>query len=97
MNPTTQLLRLVRVFRVIKGFQLLSSFRLIINALTRSVLPVFSAFIILIVVMCICAVMAVFQFGEGDPVNFGNLSRALFSIFKVTTGDFHRTRVEEEA
>lgn len=82
-----QVLRLVRVFRVIKGFQLLSSFRMIINALTRSVLPVFSAFIILIVVMCVFAVLSVEQFGPNDEDNFGNLSRALFTIFKVTTGD----------
>ena len=84
---SVQVLRLVRVFRVVKGVRTLSSFRLIINALSSAVLPVLSAFGILIVVMCIYAVMAVDLFAERDPESFGNLSRALFSIFQVTTGD----------
>ena len=82
-----QVLRLVRVFRVIKSFRMLQSFRLIINALSNALFPVFSAFTILILIMSIYAVMAVDLFGEKDPAYFGNLSRALFTIFQITTGD----------
>ena len=82
-----QVARLIRVLRVIKGFKLLASFRMIINALTRSILPVTSAFGILILIMSIFAVMAVDLFAQQDPENFGNLSRALFTVFRVTTGD----------
>ena len=53
-----QVLRLVRVFRVVKGVRTLSSFRLIVNALSSAVLPVLSAFGILIVVMCIWSELA---------------------------------------
>jgi len=43
-----------------------------------------SAFGILILVMSIYAVMAVDLFSVQDAENFGNLSRALFTIFQVT-------------
>jgi hypothetical protein len=43
-----------------------------------------SAFGILILVMSIYAVMAVDLFSVQDSENFGNLSRALFTIFQVT-------------
>ena len=82
-----QALRLIRVLRVIKSLRLVKSFRSIINALTRSLLPVSSALSLLVIVMSIFAVLAVDLFAQQDPENFGNLSRALFTIFLVTTGE----------
>ena len=37
--------------------------------------------------MSIFAVLAVDLFAQQDPENFGNLSRALFTILLVTTGE----------
>ena len=66
---------------------MLTSFRLIFNALSMAIFPVLSAFVILIIIMAIFAVMAVDLFSARDPDNFGDLSRALFSVFRVATGD----------
>ena len=66
---------------------MLTSFRLIFNALSMTIFPVLSAFVILIIIMTIFAVMTVDLFSARDPDNFGDLSRALFSVFRVTTGD----------
>ena len=66
---------------------MLTSFLLIFNALSMAIFPVLSAFVILIIIMAIFAVMAVDLFAARDPDNFGNLSLAIFSVFRVTTGD----------
>lgn len=81
------MLRLIRVLRVIKSLRLVKSFRSIINALFRSFQPLSSALCLLGLVMSIFAVLAVDLFAQQDPENFGNLSRALFTILLVTTGE----------
>ena len=68
------------VFRIFHSLNMLLPFRLIFNALSMSVLPVLSAFVILVIIMAIFSVMAVDIFGERDPDNFGDLGRALFSL-----------------
>jgi hypothetical protein len=52
-----------------------------------AIFPVLSAFVILIILMVIFAVMAVDLFSARDPDNFGNLTRSLVSVFRVATGD----------
>jgi len=61
-----------------------------------SVLPVLSAFVILVIIMAIFSVMAVDIFGERDPDNFKDLGRALFTVFRVTTGDSWSDLAREE-
>ena len=46
--PGFQLMRLTRVFRVIRLFKKLESMRIIITALSSSVYPVFNAFVIML-------------------------------------------------
>jgi hypothetical protein len=65
---------------------MLTSFRLIFNALSMAIFPVLSAFVILIIIMAIFAVMAVDLFSARDPENFGDLSRALFSVLSHYRG-----------
>ena len=48
------MLRLLRVLRVLKLFQRLSSLRVIINALFKSIVPVANAFVVLILVRRHC-------------------------------------------
>ena len=80
-----QVLRLIRVFRIVKSFRMLASFRIIMTALTGCILPVLSALGILILVVTIYAVVAVSSYADQDPVRFGNLSRALFTVFQIST------------
>jgi hypothetical protein len=42
---------------------------------------------LLLLITAIYASMAVGLFGEQDPINFGRLSRAVFTMFQACTGD----------
>jgi voltage-gated sodium channel len=51
--PGISVLRLLRVFKMIRLFQQLQSLRVLINALSTSVLPVLNAFVVLLLVTSI--------------------------------------------
>uniref|UniRef100_A0A7S0NDF1 EF-hand domain-containing protein n=1 Tax=Hanusia phi TaxID=3032 RepID=A0A7S0NDF1_9CRYP len=89
-NSKFQILRLIRVFRAVKALQIFASFRQIINALISSFTPVLSSFVILVLVTCIYAVLAVNLFQERNPALFGDFKRALFTMFTISTGDSWR-------
>lgn len=48
--PAVNVLRLVRIFRIFRLFQWFRSLKIIINAVTAAILPVFSSFIVLFLV-----------------------------------------------
>ena len=79
--------RLLRTFRIIRLFGKLKSLRAIINALTNSIGPVINAFIIMAVILCLYAIMAVTVFYESAPLSFGNLSRAIVELFRIAAGE----------
>uniref|UniRef100_A0A7S0EEW1 Ion transport domain-containing protein n=1 Tax=Hanusia phi TaxID=3032 RepID=A0A7S0EEW1_9CRYP len=91
--PGVSVLRLFRVFRVLRLFHRLSSLRIIINAVTASILPVANAFVVLLLITAIYAVLACMLFKSRDEVLFGKFSSALFSMFQVCTGDGWSTDV----
>jgi hypothetical protein len=84
--PGISILRLLRVFRVLRLFPRLKSLRMIINALTAAILPCANAFMVLLLFTCIYAVVAVTLFKDADPVQFGNFSASVYSMFQVCTG-----------
>ena len=77
-------LRLVRAFRVLRLFGKLRSLRLIVNALMHSLVPVISAFFVMILVIAIYSIVGSSLFGEEQPDKFGTFSRALFTMFQVS-------------
>jgi len=85
--PGLSILRLLRAFRVLRLFGKLASIRRIINALGSAVVPVCNAFLIMFLVTAIYAIMGNSLFGDLDDLYFGTFSRALFTMFQVTTGD----------
>ncbi|EKX51123.1 hypothetical protein GUITHDRAFT_134639 [Guillardia theta CCMP2712] len=85
--PGLSHLRLMRAFRVVRLFGRLASLRQIINALTASILPVFNAYIIMLLVTSIYAIVGVTFFSQTSPEKFGTFSLALFTMFQVATGD----------
>ena len=80
-------LRLMRAFRVMRLFGRLKSLRQIITSLTASLIPMGNAFLIMLLVTSIYAILGVNFFAESSPHFFGNFSRALFTLFQVCTGD----------
>jgi len=79
--------RLMRAFRVMRLFGRLQSLRQIVSALTASIVPVLNAFLIMLLITSIYAILGVNFFSENFPENFGTFSRALFTMFQVCTGD----------
>ena len=86
-------IRLMRAFRVMRLFGRLQSLRQIISSLTTSILPVLNAFLIMLLVTSIYAILGVNFFSEDFPESFGTFSRALFSMFQVCTGDSWATEL----
>ena len=74
-------------------FGRLQSLRQIISSLTTSILPVLNAFLIMLLVTSIYAILGVNFFSENFPESFGTFSRALFSMFQVCTGDSWATEL----
>jgi hypothetical protein len=58
LNVPASVLRMTRAIRVVRLFGRLKSFKTIIGALTASFLPVFNAFLLLVIVISICQLPA---------------------------------------
>lgn len=52
--PAINVLRLIRVFKMMRLFTKLKSLRMLINALAASVIPVINSFMILMLITSIC-------------------------------------------
>ncbi|EKX39507.1 hypothetical protein GUITHDRAFT_114473 [Guillardia theta CCMP2712] len=70
--PGVKSLRLMRAFRVLRLFGRLQSLRQIITALTHSIVPVLNAFLIMLLVTCIYAILAVNFYSDRSPEFFGS-------------------------
>ncbi|EKX49828.1 hypothetical protein GUITHDRAFT_104223 [Guillardia theta CCMP2712] len=85
--PGVNVLRLMRAFRVMRLFGRLASLRLIINSLCSSIVPVLNAFLIMLLITSIYAILAVNFFGSTSPEYFGTFTAALLTMFQVCTVD----------
>ena len=87
--PAVNVLRLIRVFKMVRLFRRLTALRVLINALSSSVVPVLYSFVILILITSIYSVLATDLFrprGEYDTETshmFSTFSSSLFSLFQV--------------
>lgn len=79
--------RLLRAFRVLRLFGRLKSIRSIVNALTASLVPVVNAFFIMFIVLSLYAIVGVNFYSKIDPDDFGNLSRAIVTLFRIAAGE----------
>ena len=89
-GPDVNVLRLVRIFRVVRIFNKLTSMRRIIDAMFYSLTPVLSAFLLTFLLVSIYAIVACNIFVEKYPhaqVYFGSFSLAFISLLGVATGD----------
>jgi len=80
-------LRLLRPLRVVRLLGRLQSLRLIINACTRSLIPVFNAFLVTFLITAIYSIIGVSTFDRIAPEFFNTFSIALFTMFQIATGD----------
>lgn len=85
ISSFAMLLRVIRVFRVLRLVDGLAELRLIVSVLIRSL----SSMLYIAVLMSICfylyAVLGVELFGKGQPMEYGTLHEAFFSLFRSLT------------
>jgi voltage-gated sodium channel len=73
-------IRIMRVFRVVRVSNRLASVRLIIKALGSAVVPVSNAFFIMLVATSIWAILGVSLFDKRSPEHFGNFGASFFTV-----------------
>lgn len=78
-------LRLVRILRVFRLVTVLPRLQLIVGALLKAIPSMGYVVILLGLHFYIFAAMAVFFFGANDPWHFGDLQRAMLSLFRAVT------------
>ena len=77
-----RMLRLVRLLTFIKGVEQL---RVIVAGLIQGFRSVFYIVVLLVLVIYLFGIMGCIVFGDVDPVHFGTVSIAMFSLFQVST------------
>ncbi|WP_433225151.1 ion transporter [Microtetraspora malaysiensis] len=88
--PTASGLSVLRALRVLRTLRLISvvpSLRRVVSALLNAVPGMASIVLLLGLVLYVAAVMGTKLYGTASPEYFGDLSKSLFSLFQVMTGD----------
>ena len=78
-------LRLARILRVLRLITAIPKLQLLVSCLLKSLPSMFYVSILLFLLFYVYGVMAVFLFGENDPVHFRNLQTSVLSLFRVVT------------
>lgn len=85
--PGIAVLRLFRAFRAFRLFKRIQEVKKIIVSVTRSLPGVSNAFLLLLIIMGIWAIMGVSFFRHDFPDFFGTFSLAMLTLFQVMTFD----------
>ena len=86
-----RILRVFRVFRSLKGlrgFKMVSSLKplqIIISAIGKSIPGISWTALLLLIIYYIFSIIGVSQFGEVFPDWFGNIPKAMYTLFQVMT------------
>jgi voltage-gated sodium channel len=95
-GPFAAVLRLTRVFRLLRLVHALPKLQLLVGALLKSLSAMGYVTLLLGLLFYIYAVAGVHLFAASDPADFGTLPAALFTLFEIVTLDnwgdaFNRT------
>lgn len=78
-------LRLLRILRVLRLVTALPKLQMLVGALLRSIPSISYVGVLMFILFYIYAVLGVMQFGQNDPVHFGDLETAMLSLFRIVT------------
>jgi len=78
-------LRLARILRVLRLITAIPKLQILVTCLLKSLPSMFYVSILLFLLFYVYGVMAVFLFGENDPIHFRNLQTSILSLFRVVT------------
>ncbi len=77
--------RLVRVLRIFRLFTALPRLQILVGALVKSFPSMGYISLLMLIQMYVFAILGVALFGHNDPVHFGDLGRALLTLFQIIT------------
>ncbi len=78
-------LRLARILRVLRLVTAIPKLQLLVSCLLKSLPSMFYVSILLFLLFYIYGTMAVFFYGDNDPIHFRNLQTSILSLFRVVT------------
>ena len=84
-NETVLLARLIRIFRLLRLISFVPQFRILIEALIKSIPRVGYVMLFMFVVFYIYAALGSLIFGELDPLHWGNIGLAMLTLFQTAT------------
>ena len=78
-------LRLARILRVLRLVSAVPKLQILVGCLLKSLPSMFYVSILLLLLFYVYGAMAVFLYGENDPIHFRNLQTSILSLFRVVT------------
>ena len=78
-------LRLARILRVLRLVTAIPKLQVLVSCLLKSLPSMFYVSILLFLLFYVYGTMAVFLYGENDPIHFRNLQTSMLSLFRVVT------------
>ena len=78
-------LRLARILRVLRLVTAIPKLQLLVTCLLKSLPSMFYVSILLFLLFYVYGTIAVFFYGENDPIHFRNLQSSILTLFRVVT------------
>jgi voltage-gated sodium channel len=78
-------LRLIRILRVLRLVTAIPKLQILVSCLIKSLPSMFYVSILLALLFYVYGTMAVFLYGENDPIHFRNLQTSVLSLFRIVT------------
>ena len=78
-------LRLARILRVLRLVTAIPKLQLLVTCLLKSLPSMFYVSILLFLLFYVYGTLAVFFYGENDPIHFRNLQTSILTLFRVVT------------
>jgi voltage-gated sodium channel len=85
IRESSTLLRLARLMRVVRIVHVLPDLRILIEGVARSLPPLGSMVLLMILVVFVYGMFGWLLFGEEIPENWGNIGRAMLTCFVMLT------------
>jgi voltage-gated sodium channel len=85
VRESVTLLRLVRALRVARLLTVIPELRVVIGGLARSIAPLASVALLTFFLLYLYGMVGWLWFGDHDPDRFGNIGRALLTLFQLLT------------
>jgi voltage-gated sodium channel len=84
-GPYALVLRLARLFRVLRLVRFIPRLQILVSALLKSLPSMVYVSVLLGMIFYMYAVAGTFLFGKNDPVHFGTLHQSMLSLFRIVT------------